>query len=71
MNIDRIMTIICVVAFLALWPFVKWLAIIALAGALIFAVLTFLGSRSVKQEIQKDPEAWFRAQENKDDKDSH
>ncbi len=49
----------CIILFIVLWPFIKWLAgIIALVGlfVLLYAILK---SKSVKEEIEKDPQKHF------------
>ncbi len=60
----------CLVLFIVLWPFIKWLAgIIALVGLFIL-LYAILKSKQVKEEIEKDPQKHFddvkKSRENKE-----
>ena len=63
MTVDIIMTIGTIILFLLLWPLIKWFALILLVGTVIFGLKVARDSREVKKEIEKDPEAYFAAQQ--------
>ncbi len=42
-----------------LWPVIKWLVLIVLAGAVILFVRVAIESKKVKEEIQKDPQRHY------------
>ncbi|MCR5066879.1 MAG: hypothetical protein K6A14_02325 [Erysipelotrichaceae bacterium] len=67
MTVDIIMTIGSIILFLILWPLIKWFALIVLILTVIFGLKVAHDSKAVKKEIEKDPDAYFAAQQSKED----
>ena len=47
----------------ALWPILKWLVLIILVVAVVLFVVVSIQSKKTKEEIEKDPKAYFAKQE--------
>ncbi|MBQ6654382.1 MAG: hypothetical protein IJM79_02535 [Erysipelotrichaceae bacterium] len=67
MTVDIIMTIGSIILFLILWPLIKWFALIVLILTVIFGIKVAHDSKQVREEIEKDPEAYFAAQQKKEE----
>ena len=67
MTVDIIMTIGSIILFLILWPLIKWFALIVLILTVIFGIKVAHDSKQVRKEIEKDPEAYFAAQQKKEE----
>jgi hypothetical protein len=63
MAVDIIMTIGSIILIVLLWPLIKWFALILLVLTVIFGLKVAKDSKAVKKEIEKDPEAYFAAQQ--------
>ncbi len=67
MAVDIIMTIGSIILIILLWPLIKWFALILLILTVIFGLKVARDSKAVKREIEKDPDAYFAAQQKKED----
>ncbi|MGI6607964.1 MAG: hypothetical protein ACOX1F_03170 [Erysipelotrichaceae bacterium] len=54
-----IFTLLVIAAVSLLWPLIKWLVLIVLAGAVLLFVKVAVDSKKVKEEIQKDPQKHY------------
>lgn len=56
---DIVILVLGIVAFVLLWPVIKWLARLILVALIIFVIYVLVTSRVQKKRIEADPASYF------------